>query len=76
MAGKAGFLFQHHHARAGNNGALALVCLDSVGEQTQQSRLAGAIAPDQRQPFALSNVNIESAEQPAASLNDAEVFIR
>ena len=52
-----------------------LVGLDQVGEAFEQGRLARAVAPDQRQPVARADEQVEAAEQPAGSLDQAEIFI-
>src|SRR3546814_1301381 len=39
------------------------------------SDLASAIAPDERQTIAFTDVEVKALEQPAAALNKAKVFI-
>ena len=61
--------------RAGNDRALALVGVDQPGEAFEQGRLASAVAPDQRQPVARSDIKVEPAKKPAFALDEAEAFI-
>ncbi len=68
-------LLQQHHARARHDGAPALVRFDPPGDQLEQRRLAGPVAPDQRQPVARLDMDVEAAEQPPRSLDEAEIFI-
>ncbi|MCY1172293.1 hypothetical protein D9M73_124260 [compost metagenome] len=69
------FLLELDHARARHDRAPPLVGIDLAAEQLEQGRLARAVAPDQRQPVARPDMNIEPTEQPARALNDAEIFI-
>ena len=70
-----GFLFQHHYIDAGLNNSFPFVRLDFIRDQTQQCRLAGAVAPDQGQLVARSNVQVEVLEQPTLSLVEREILI-
>src|SRR3546814_19121161 len=72
---KIGLLFEHHDMRAGDDHPLALVGVDLPGEQLEQSRLARAVAADQRQPVARPDLAVDILEQPAAALHTAEAFI-
>ena len=68
-------LLEQHHPGAGLDRPPPLVGLDHVGEAFEQGRLARPVAPDQRQPVALADEQVEPAEQPAAALDEAEIFI-
>jgi hypothetical protein len=76
VAGQLRVLLEQHDARTRDDRALALVGVDHPGEAFEQCRLARAIAPDQRQPVARPDVDVEPAEQPAFALDEAEVFER
>ena len=67
-------LLQHHDIRAGNDHAVALVGLDRPGNQLHQRRLAGTIAPDQRQPVTRADKQVDILKQPAAALLQREAF--
>src|SRR3546814_13834064 len=67
-----GLLLEHHDMRAGDDHPLALVGVDLPGEQLEQSRLARAVAADQRQPVARPDIDVDILEQPAAALHKAE----
>ena len=75
IAGDVRVLLQRDDMRARRDGALAFVRLDLPADQLEQGRLARAIAPDERKPVALANGEIETPEQPAAALNQTEIFI-
>ena len=45
------------------------------GEAFEQGRLAGPVAPDQSQPVARADEQVEPAEQPAGALDETEIFI-
>ena len=70
-----GVLLQHYDPRARLHRACALVRLDQPGDEFQQGRLARAVTPDQRQPVALADMNIDPLEQPVGALREAEIFI-
>ncbi len=72
---EVGFLFEHHDMGAGDDRALALVGIDAPREQFEQSRLAGAVAADEREAVAFADIDVEVLEQPAAALDEAEAFI-
>jgi hypothetical protein len=74
VAGDVGFLLEQHDLGAGLDRALALVGLDQVRDQPEQRGLAHAVAPDQRQPVARPDVQVELAEQPAPALLQAQAF--
>ena len=73
--GEIGFLLEQDHLGAGDDRAPAFVGVDAAGDQLEQGRLACAVAPDQRQPVARLDIEIEVAKQPAGALDDAKVFI-
>ena len=68
-------LLEQHHLGPRLDRPPPLVGLDQVGEAFEQGRLARAVAPDQRQPVALADEQVEPAEQPAGALDEAEIFI-
>src|SRR5205085_11314355 len=68
-------LLEQHYLCARLHGPPPLVCVDHAGEAFQQSRLAGAVAADQRQPVARADEQVDAAEQPAVALDEAEIFI-
>ena len=68
-------LLEQDDPRARHDRALALVGLDQVRQALQERRLARAIAADQRQPVARTDMDVEMAEQPAFALDEPEVFI-
>jgi hypothetical protein len=76
MAGHGRILLEHDDPLARHRGALALVRVDEPGQALQKRRLARPVAPDQRQPVARADVDVEVPEQPALPLNEAEVFKR
>ena len=69
------FLLEQDHARAGHDRAAALIGIDDVAEQFHQRRLTRAIAPDQREPVARANMDVEPTKEPAGALDNAEIFI-
>ena len=68
-------LFEHHDIGAGNDRALAAIRFDTSCNQLHQRGLARAIAPDQRQPIARSNEQVDVAEQPSCALLQGKAFI-
>src|SRR5690606_10656164 len=69
-----GLLLEHDDPGARLDRALALVGLDAVRDQPEQRGLADAVAADQRQPVARTDVQVEVAEQPAPALLQAQAF--
>src|SRR3546814_3971121 len=61
--------------RARHDAAQPFVRFHAPCNQLQQRRLASAIAPDERQTIAFTDVEVKALEQPAAALNKAKVFI-
>ena len=51
------------------------VRLDQPGQAFEQGRLARPVAPDQGQPVALPDEQVDPPEQPAAALDESEIFI-
>src|SRR3546814_14189289 len=74
--GEVRVLLQHDHMRARHDAAQPFVRFHAPCNQLQQRRLASAIAPDERQTIAFTDVEVKALEQPAAALNKAKVFIR
>ena len=74
MPAHVGVLLEQHDPRPGHDLAQALVGVDHPGEAFEQGRLARAVAPDQRQPVARPDVDVEPAEQPAFALDQAKIF--
>ncbi len=68
-------LLEEHDVGPRYDRALALIRVDHVREAFEQRSLAGAVPADQRQPVALTNVEIEMAEQPAFPLDQSQVFV-
>ena len=68
-------LLEQHDLRPWDDRALALVSLDHARETFEQGGLAGAVAADQRQPVARSDMDGQAAKQPAFALDQPEVFI-
>ena len=68
-------LLEQDHLDARLDRPPALVGLDQSGEAFEQGRLARAVAADQGQPVARADEQVESAEQPAGALDEAEIFI-
>src|SRR5258708_33611692 len=68
-------LIEKHDVGAGNDGSFALVGVDHAGEAFEQGCLAGAIAADQGEAVARTDVDVEVAEQPALALDQSEVFV-
>ena len=68
-------LLEQHHLDPRLDRPPPLVGLDHVGEAFEQGRLPRPVAPDQRQPVALADEQVEPAEQPARALDQAEIFI-
>ena len=75
VPGKERVLFQHDDFGSRLDRALAPVRLDLPRDQPQQRGLARSVAPDQRQPIARADVQVEILEQPAGALDQAEAFI-
>ena len=73
-AAQVRLLFEQDDARAGLDRSPALVGVDLAGDQLQQGRLARAVAPDQRQPVARTDMHVEPAKEPAGALDEAEIF--
>src|SRR3546814_3997381 len=73
--GEVRVLLQHDHMRARHDAAQPFVRFHAPCNQLQQRRLASAIAPDERQTIAFTDVVVKALEQPAAALNKAKVFI-
>ena len=69
-------LVEQDDARAGADRPPPLVDLDPPGEDLEQRRLARAVAADERQTVALADGEVESPQQPAAALDQADVFER
>ena len=67
-------LVEQDDARSGSDRAATLVDLGPAGEDLEQRRLACTVAPDQRQPVALADREVEAAQQPAGALDEADVF--
>src|SRR3546814_17225637 len=61
--------------RARHDAAQPFVRFHAPCNHLQQRRLASAIAPDERQTIAFTDVEVKALEQPAAALNKAKVFI-
>ncbi len=75
VTGHRRLLLEQNDARARANGAAPLIRFQLPGDQAQQSGLAGAVAADQRQPVALTDVHVEVAEQPTCALVQAKSLI-
>ena len=69
------FLFQHHDLGARANRAAALIGLHDPTDQLHQRRLARAVAPDQRQPVAFADKQVEFAKEPSSALLKSQIFI-
>src|SRR5689334_20703856 len=76
VAGHVRILLEQDDIRARNDCPLALVRLDEIGEAFEQGCLPRAIAPDQRQPIALTDIEIEAAEKPTFALDESKAFVR
>ena len=68
-------LLEKHDLHTRLNGPPPLIGLDHPGDTFEQGGLARAIAPDQREPVAPADEQVEAAEQPAGALDEAEIFI-
>ena len=73
-AGHRRFLLQQDDARSRHDRPSTLIRIDFRAQQLHQRRLASAIAPDQRQPVARTDMDVEPAKQPAVTLDNAEIF--
>ena len=62
-AGKVGLLREIAEGRALADDPLAAVGLDQPGHDFQQRRFARAVAPDQRQPLAFADAELDVGEQ-------------
>ena len=67
-------LVEHDDARAGPDRPPPFVDLGPAGEDLEERRLARAVAPDQRQPVALADREVEPAQQPAVPLDETDRF--
>ncbi len=74
-SGQRRFLLEQDDACAGHDGAPSFVGVDLPRQKLEQRRLSGAVPTDQRQPVAWPHEQVEPAEQPAAPLDNAEIFI-
>ena len=72
--GDIGVLFEHHDIGARDDDTLALVGLNRTRNQLHQRRLARAVAPDQRQPVARADEQVDVLKQPPAALLQREAF--
>src|SRR5205814_8018163 len=69
-------LLEPDDVRARNDRPFSLVGVDQVRKALEQGCVARTVAADQGQPVPLANVEVESAEQPAFALDEAQVFVR
>ena len=69
-------LLEQHDVGPRDDRALAFIGVDQPGEALEQGRLAGAVAANEREPVAFANVEVELADKPAFTLDEAEVFVR
>ena len=67
-------LLEQHHLGPRLDRPPALVGVDQPGQSPEQGRLAGAVAADERQPVSRPDEDVEAAEQPAITLDQAEIF--
>ena len=73
---RSGCLLEQHHASCRErscDGPRRLRFAPAI--RRSKRRLTGAVAPDERQSVAWLDVEIEVAEQPARSLDEAEIFV-
>ena len=70
----AGFLFEQDHLCPRFAGPPPFVKLDQSGDDFQKRGFARPVATDQRQPVPLTHEQVEASEQPATSLNQADIF--
>src|SRR3546814_8791695 len=68
--GEVRVLLQHDHMRARHDAAQPFVRFHAPCNQLQQRRLASAIAPDERQTTAFTDVEVKALEQPAAARSE------
>ena len=72
---QVGFLLQQDDAGPRHDRPPPLVRIDDARDQFQERRLARAVAPDERKPVALADLQVEVAKEPSRSLDEAEVFV-
>ena len=68
-------LLEQHHLDPRLNRPPPFVRLDQIGDAFEQGRLPRPVPPDQRQPVALADEQVEPTEQPAGALDKAEILI-
>ena len=79
--GEVRLLLQHDDTHVRLHLALAAVGFEPIVDQSKQGGLAGAVATDERHSIARPDMQVErimvrSAEQPAATLLQSDVFER
>jgi hypothetical protein len=75
MPGHRWFLLQQNHLGARYDRPAAFVAIDRACDQLEQSGLACTVAADQCQSVAWADKQVEMAEKPSRTLDEAEVFI-
>jgi hypothetical protein len=76
LAADRGVLLQQNDPGSGDDRPPPFVGVDERREAFEKRGLAGAVAADEREPVALPDIDVEIAEQPAFTLNKAEIFVR
>jgi hypothetical protein len=73
-AAQVGLLFKDHDPGARDDRPAALIALDAAAEQLEQGGLARAVAPDQCEAIARTDMDVQVAKKPSRTLDKAEAF--